>query len=174
MRFSPSGVSWCWICSPLSQKFITPLNRARFFTFLPTLSGTEIQPLPRRRVRGVPVARPGCRPGVPGGSLTSQNTKTARFEGSMASIKIPFFQDQKPQFLRHGNLATPPEFRVNLGLIRCTDQGAVHTCPYSTSNRPSRSLHSTERRRRCLDFSPSAHHTRCPPWWSLCMAIEPY
>ena len=101
-------------------------------------------------------------------------TATARFEGSMASIKIPFFQDRKTQFLRHGNLATPPEFRVNLGLIRCTDQGTVRTCPYSTLNRPSRSLHSTERRRRCLDFSPSAHHTRCPPWWSLCMVIEPY
>ena len=97
MRFSPSGVSWFGICSPLSQKFITPLNCACFFTFLPTLSGTEIQPLPRRRARGVPVARPGCRPGVPGGSLASQNTKTARFEGSMASIKIPFFQDKKPQ-----------------------------------------------------------------------------
>ena len=157
----------------MSQKFITPLNRARLLIFLPTLSGTEIQPLLRRGIRGVPVARPGCRPGVPGGSLAGQNTKTARFEGSMASIKIPFFQDKKPQFLRHGNLATPPEFRVNLGLIRCTDQGTVRTCPYSTLNRPSRSLHSTERRRRCLDFSPSAHHTRHPPRWCLSMAIEP-
>ena len=146
-----------------------------FFIFLPTLSGTETQSFPRRRARGVPVVRPGRRPGVPGGSLASQNTKTARFEGFMASIKIPPFQDKKTPFLRHGNLATPePEFRVNLGLIRCTDQGSVHTCPYSTSNRPSRSLHSTERRRRCLDFSPSAHHTRCPPWWSLCMVIESY
>ena len=174
MRFSPSGVSCLRICSRLSQKFITPLNCARLLIFLPTLSGTEIQPLSRRRVRGVPVARPGCRPGVPGGSLASQNTKTARFEGFMASIKIRLFQDKKTPFLRHGNLATPPEFRVNLGLIRCTDQGTVRTCPYSTLNRPSRSLHSTERRRRCLDFSPSAHHTRCPPWWSLCMVIEPY
>ena len=125
----------------------------------------------KHKTRGEAPQRSGV---PPGGSLASRNTKTARFEGSVASIKIPFFQDKKPQFLRHGNLATPPEFRVNLGLIRCTDQGAVHTCPYSTSNRPSRSLHSTERRRRCLDFSPSAHHTRCPPWWSLCMVIEPY
>ena len=172
MRFSPSGVSWCWICSPLSQKFITPFNRARLLIFLPTLSGTEIQPLPRRWVRRVPVARPGCRPGVPRGSLASQNTKTARFEGFMASIKIPLFQDKKTPFLRHGNLATPPEFRVNLGLICCTDQCAVLTRSYFTSNRPSRSLHSTERRRRCLDFSPSAHHTRPPPRWFLSMVIE--
>ena len=173
MRFSPSGVSCFGICSPLSQKFITPLNRARLLIFLPTLSGTEIQPLLWRRVGRVPVARPWCRPGVPGDSLASQNTKTARFEGFMASIKIPLFQDKKTPFLRHGNLATPPEFRVNLGLIRCTDQGTVRTCPYSTLNRPSRSLHSTERRRRCLDFSPSAHHTQPPPRWCLSMAIEP-
>ena len=116
----------------------------------------------------------GAARGSPGAAWPARTPKTARFEGSMASIKISFFQDKKPQFLRHGNLATPPEFRVNLGLIRCTDQGTVHTCPYSTSNRPSQSLHSTERRRRCLDFSPSAHHTRCPPWWSLCMVIDPY
>ena len=139
-----------------------------------TPSGSVQQLLWRRGRHRAPRRRPAPRPGGLGGSLASQNTKTARFEGFMASIKIPFFQDKKPQFLRHGNLATPPEFRVNLGLIRCTDQGTVRTCPYSTLNRPSRSLHSTERRRRCLDFSPSAHHTRCPPWWSLCMVIEPY
>ena len=139
-----------------------------------TPSGSVQQLLWRRGGHRAPHRRPAPRPGGLGGSLASQNTKTARFEGFMASIKIPLFQDKKTPFLRHGNLATPPEFRVNLGLIRCTDQGTVRTCPYSTLNRPSRSLHSTERRRRCLDFSPSAHHTRCPPWWSLCMVIEPY
>ena len=137
-----------------------------------TPSGSVQQRLWRRGGHRAPRRRPAPRPGGLGGSLASQNTKTARFEGFMASIKIPLFQDQKTPFLRHGNLATPPEFRVNLGLIRCTDQGNVHICPYSTSNCPSRSLHSTERRRRCLDFSPSAHHTRHPPRWCLSMVIE--